>query len=92
MKGILLSCWICVPRGGDYEEYDLLCCSALQFEKRPTFRRNMLLPSSGYKNKPRKKPAESGGKLSSAFHLILLVSCLVYSLTLKMDVRGLSET
>jgi hypothetical protein len=60
------------------EEYRLLGYNAMWFvESQPTFRRSMLLPSSGSKNKPSKKPV-----FASHF---MLVSCLVYFSTLKME-------
>jgi hypothetical protein len=40
--------------------------------KNPTFRRNISLPSSGLKRKPRRKPVEAGVNLSFAFLLIQL--------------------
>jgi hypothetical protein len=53
-----------VLRWGYYEDYYLPACIAAYLGKRPTFRRNKSPPSSGWKSKPRKKPAETGGKLS----------------------------
>jgi hypothetical protein len=44
------------------EEYSLLGNNAMQsVESQPTFRRNILPPSSGSKNKPGKIPASRGG-------------------------------
>jgi hypothetical protein len=56
-------------------------------ESQPTFRRNISPPSSGSKNKQRKKPAELC--LPPAF---TLVSCSAYFLTLKMEATCSSET
>jgi hypothetical protein len=36
------------------------------------------------KREPSKKPAEAGGKLKSAYDLVLLFYCLAHTLTLKM--------
>jgi hypothetical protein len=55
-----------------YEEYDLPNCNDMKFGDNPTFRRDILPLSSGLKNKPNKKPAEAGGKLS----LILKVEAI----------------
>jgi hypothetical protein len=49
----------------------------MYFGENPTFLGNILLPSSGPKIKTNKKPAETAGKLSSAFHLLLMVSYFV---------------
>jgi hypothetical protein len=69
-----------------------------------TFWRIILPPSSGLESKPLKKPAETGRKLSFVvfpFHyvnsvcfllLLLLLSFLAYSLTLKMEVTYSSKT
>jgi hypothetical protein len=46
---------------------------------------------SEIKSSKKSVEAEAGGKLSSAFHLHLLVSCLNHSLTLKMEVICSSE-
>jgi hypothetical protein len=43
---------------------------------------------SGLKSKPSKKPAE----VRSACHLLMLVSCLAYASTLKMEVISSFET
>jgi hypothetical protein len=48
--------------------------------------RNIPPVSSGWNSKPRKRP------ISTAFRLLLLVSCLAYYLTLKMEVICTSET
>jgi hypothetical protein len=45
------------------EQYSLLGCNAVQFGESATFLRNFLPPSSASKSKPRRKPAEAGGKL-----------------------------
>jgi hypothetical protein len=59
-----------------YEEFYLLAYNA---ESQTTFRKNMSPPSSGSKNKPR-----------SAY--CLLVSCVTYSSTLKMEATYSSKT
>jgi hypothetical protein len=48
------------------------------------FQRNISLPTSGLEDEPSKKPTEAGS--------MLLVFCLAYSLTLKMDANCCSET
>jgi hypothetical protein len=48
-----------------------------------TFHKNISPPSSGSRNKPL---TEAGGKLGSASHLLLQVSCMTYSLVLEMEV------
>jgi hypothetical protein len=53
-------------------------------ETRPAFQRNIFPPSSGLKSEPRKKAL-----LAASF---LMVSCLVYTLTLKMEVIYSSNT
>jgi hypothetical protein len=50
------------------EEFNVLGCNVVYFEERPTFRRNISLPASVYKNKSGKKTAEAGGKLN--LHII----------------------
>jgi hypothetical protein len=49
------------------------------------FQRNISPPSSRFKSKPRKKPA----LLAACF---ILLSCLMHSLTLKMEAISSSET
>jgi hypothetical protein len=44
------------------EEYGLPGCNVVYFGRSPMFRRNLSLPSSGPRIKPRKK-ADPGGKL-----------------------------
>jgi hypothetical protein len=51
------------------------------FGESSTFLRNILPPFSGLMDKPKRKPAETGGKLN---FLLLLVSGLAYSSTFKM--------
>jgi hypothetical protein len=53
--------------------------------------RSILPPSSRSSNKPRKKPVEAGDKLISIFRLLLLVSCLAFTSTLKMEAICSSE-
>jgi hypothetical protein len=63
----------------------------------PIFRRNILLPSSGTMNKPSEITLRSMRQQAreryraSACHLLLLVSCLAYSSTVKMDAICSSE-
>jgi hypothetical protein len=65
------------------DEFYLLGHNAVQsVESEPTFRRNMLPPSAGSKNKPRALLATS----------ITLISFLAYSFTLKMEAACSSET
>jgi hypothetical protein len=59
------------------EECGLLGYNTMQFRERPTFWRSISLPSSGKKSKPRKKPAEAGGKLSSVW----LTACFCWFLS-----------
>jgi hypothetical protein len=59
---VVNACWIGGPHGSEYEEYSLLGCDTMYFE------RNMLPPMSWSKNKPSKKP--------EVRHLFWLVSCL----------------
>jgi hypothetical protein len=63
-----------------------LCESQLMFQ------RNMLPPSSGSKNKPSKKPACSKHSRALLDVCFMLVSCLAYSLILKMEATCSSET
>jgi hypothetical protein len=69
------------------EEYCLLGYNTVwSVENQPAFRRNILPPSSGSKNKVSKKPELC---LPPAF---TLVSCSAYSSTLKMEAICSSET
>jgi hypothetical protein len=75
-------------RSGDCEEYRFLGCNIMYFGDGPTFRRNISSPCSWPKSRPRKKTADRA-QLAS---LLLLVSCFVYSSTLKMKAICSSET
>jgi hypothetical protein len=46
--------------GDNYEEHGLLGCNAVKFGENPTFRRNILPPTSGSKNDPSNKPTVAG--------------------------------
>jgi hypothetical protein len=61
----------------DYEEKGLLACNPISSDG-PTFWRNISPPSSVSKNKPSKKAAEG-----ITTYLLLLVSCLAYSLAFR---------
>jgi hypothetical protein len=65
----------------------VLPCSPLS---QPTFRRNISPPSSGSKNKPRKKPASK--QVARRAPVFTLVSCSPYFSTLKMEAIFSSET
>jgi hypothetical protein len=80
-------CGIWGSHSGDYEEYCLLGYNyMLSVESQPKFQSNILLPSSESINKLSMKPAWSC--LPPAF---VLVSCFVYSLTLKTETICSSE-
>jgi hypothetical protein len=57
-------------------------------ESQVTFLRNILPPSSGLNSKPSKKILKFGSLLAACF---MLVSCLAYSSTLKMEAAHSSE-
>jgi hypothetical protein len=84
-----IDCWILGFHGGDYEAYGLRGCNAVYLGDIPTFLRSTSPPSSRWKGKPSKIPAEAEGKLS---RLPVLVSCLAYSSILRMVAICSSET
>jgi hypothetical protein len=63
---LLISFWWIWQR----KSYTRIGCNDTYSGKNPTFRRNISLPSSRLKRKPRKTPVEAGVMLSSAFLLI----------------------
>jgi hypothetical protein len=67
-------------------------CNIVQsVENQPTFRRNRSPSSSELKSKPSKNHHEANSKQSPAF-CFMQVSCLDYSLTLKVEATCSSET
>jgi hypothetical protein len=76
---ILSSCRIWGSHSSGYEEFYIVGYNVVySVENQPVFRRNISPQSSGSKNKPSKKAAELA-------ILFMMVSCLDYSLTVKME-------
>lgn len=75
---------------------DVLGCNVVYFGENPTFRKNMLSPSSGSKRKPAKKPAEANlthsVKIRSNIGRHNLFYCLTYSSILKTEAVSSSVT